>query len=137
MKKRTFLIIVSITGFALAGIIFIQFYWIRNAILLQEEQFDNRVRLALKGAVNQMFENKSDTCEAGLFCSRNCMQEDSLLKNGLNVDALKPIIAKEFSEAGLHEPFVYGIFIPNASQPEYVSKRGFDVPLLKSNHTAS
>ena len=137
MKKRTFLIIVSITGFALAGIIFIQFYWIRNAILLQEEQFDSRVRLALKGAVNQMFENKSDTCAEGLFCSRSCMQEDSLLNNGLNVDALKPIIAKEFSEAGLHGPYVYGIFIPNALKPEYISKRGYEEQLLKSNHTAS
>lgn len=137
MKKRTFLIIVSITGLALAGVIFIQFFWIRNAILLQEDQFDNRVRLALKGAVNQMYENKSDTCAEGLFCSRSCMQEDSLLKNGLNVNALKPIIAKEFSEAGLQGPYVYGIFIPNASQPEYVSKRGFDPELLKSKHIAS
>ena len=137
MKKITFLIIVSITGLALAGVIFIQFFWIRNAILLQEDQFDNRVRLALKGAVNQMYENKSDTCAEGLFCSRSCMQEDSLLKNGLNVNALKPIIAKEFSEAGLHGPYVYGIFIPNASQPEYVSKRGFDPELLKSKHIAS
>ena len=137
MNKRTFLIIVSITGFALAGIIFIQFYWIRNAVLLQEEQFDSRVRLALKGAVNQMYENKSDTCAEGLFCSRNCHRNDSVLNNGLNVDALKPLIKAEFSEAGLHGPYVYGIFIPNALKPEYISKHGFEEQLLKSNHVAS
>jgi two-component system phosphate regulon sensor histidine kinase PhoR len=137
VKKRTFLIIVSITGLALAGIIFIQFYWIRNAILLQEEQFDSRVRVALKSAVNQMFESKSDTCEAGLFCSRNCQRNDSILNNGLNIDALKPIISKEFSEAGLHGPYVYGIFVPDALKPEYVSKPGFDSQLLKSKHIAS
>lgn len=137
MKKKTFLIIVTITGIALAGIIFIQFYWIRNAILLQEEQFDNRVRLALKGAVNQMYENKSDTCVDGLFCSRNCMRTDSVLNNGLNVDALKPIIQAEFSEAGLHGPYVYGIFSPDASQAEYMSKPGSEAQLLKSKHLAS
>ena len=137
MKKRTFLIIVSLTGLALAGIIFIQFYWIRNAILLQEEQFDSRVRLALKGAVNQMYENKSDTCEEGLFCSRNCHRKDSVLNNGLNVDALKPLISAEFTEAGLHGPYVYGIFIPNALRPEYISRRGFEEQLLKSKHIAS
>ncbi len=137
MKKRTFLIIVSITGIALAGIIFIQFYWIRNAILLQEEQFDSRVRVALKGAVNQMYENKSDTCAEGLFCSRNCHRKDSMLQNGLNVDVLKPLIIAEFSEAGLHGPYVYGIFSPKALQPEYISKRGFEEQLLKSNHIAS
>jgi two-component system, OmpR family, phosphate regulon sensor histidine kinase PhoR len=137
VKKRTFLIIVSITGIALAGIIFIQFYWIRNAILLQEEQFDSRVRLALKGAVNQMFENKSDTCAEGLFCSQNCHRNDSVLNNGLNVDALKPLINAEFAEAGLHGPYVYGIFIPNAVKPEYISKHGSEEQLLKSNHIAS
>lgn len=137
MKRKTFLIIVSITGFALAGIIFIQFYWIRNAVLLHEEQFDSSVRLALKGAVNLMYENKSDTCEQGLFCSRSCMQKDSILNNGLNVDALKPIITKEFSEAGLPGPYVYGIFISNALQPEYISKPGYEKQLLQSKHTAS
>jgi len=137
VKKRTFLIIVFITGIALAGIIFIQFYWIRNAVSLQEEQFDSRVRLALKGAVNQMYESKSDTCEEGLFCSRSCHRNDSVLNNGLNVDALKPLIKKEFSEAGLHGPYVYGIFIPEAPKTEYISKRGYDEQLLKSKHTAS
>jgi len=137
VKKKTFLIIVSITGLALAGIIFIQFYWIRNAVLLQEEQFDSRVILALKGAVNQMYESKSDTCEQGLFCSRNCQRKDSVLNNGLNVDALKPLIKAEFTEAGLHGPYVYGIFIPNALKPEYISKPGFDEQLLESKHIAS
>ncbi|MDO9256471.1 MAG: HAMP domain-containing sensor histidine kinase [Bacteroidales bacterium] len=137
MKKRTFLIIVSITGFALAGIIFIQFYWIRNAILLQEDQFDNRVRLALKGAVNQMYESKADTCVEGLFCSRNCHRNDSVLNNGLNVEALKPLINAEFAEAGLQGPYVYGIFTPNALRLEYISTRGFEEQLLQSKHIAS
>jgi len=137
VKKKTFLIIVSITGLALAGVIFIQFFWIRNAILLQEEQFDSRVRLALKGAVNQMYESKSDTCEEGLFCSRNCHRNDSVLNNGLNVDALKPIIKAEFSEAGLQGPYVYGIFNPNDIQPEYISRRGYEKELIKSKHIAS
>ena len=121
----------------MAGIIFIQFYWIRNAILLQEEQFNNRVRLALKGAVNRMYEDRSDTCAEGLFCSQNCHRNDSAQNNRLNVDALKPLINAEFSEAGLQGPYVYGIFIPNAMQPEYISKPGFEEQLLKSKHFAS
>jgi signal transduction histidine kinase len=137
VKKRTFLIIVSITGIALAGIIFIQFYWIRNAIMVQEQQFDNQVSLALKGAVNLMYENKSDTCEKGLFCSRNCQRTDTILNNGLNVDALKPIIQAEFKEAGVHGTYIYGIFNPNALKAEYISKPGYEEQLLKTKHTAS
>ena len=121
----------------MAGIIFIQFYWIRNAVLLQEEQFDNRVRLALKGAVNQMYESRSDTCSEGLFCDRNCLKQDSILLGGINVDALKPLIIKEFSEVGLHGTYVYGIFNPGTTKPEYISKHGYEAQLLSTSHTAS
>jgi two-component system phosphate regulon sensor histidine kinase PhoR len=137
VKKTTFLIIVGITGIALAGIIFIQFYWIRNAILLQEEQFDNRVRLALKGTVNQMYENKSDTCNDGLFCSRNCSLENNVQINGLNINALKRLIRSEFSEVGLGGPYIYGIFGPDTKQVEYVSKAGYEKLLLGTSHVVS
>ena len=137
MKRKTFLIIVSITGLALAGIILIQFYWIRNAVLLQEDQFDNRVRLALKGAVNQMYECKTDTCSEGLFCGYNCRHKDSVLTNGLNVDALKPIIIEEFSQVGLHGPYIYGLFTPGDSTPQYISKGGYEKQLLQSKHFSS
>lgn len=137
MKKTTFLIIVSITGIALAGIIFIQFYWIRNAILLQEEQFNNRVRLALKGTVNQMYESKSDTCGDGLFCKYNCRHEDSILGSGINIDALKPLIQTEFSEVGLQGPYVYGIFSTTTSKIFYISKSGNEEHLKHSKHIAS
>lgn len=105
--------------------------------MLHEEQFDSRVRLALKGAVNQMFENKSDTCREGLFCNLNCLKNDSVLENGLNIDALKPLIKKEFSEAGIREPYIYGIFKPSDSLPQYISKHGYEKELLHSVHTAS
>jgi two-component system phosphate regulon sensor histidine kinase PhoR len=137
VKKRTFLIIVTITGIALLGVIFIQFYWIRNAILLQEEQFDNRVRLALKGTVNQMYEFKSDTCYESLFCNRECLKHDSILPGGINIDALKPLISSEFSEVGLRGPYIYGIFNTKTSRAEYISKPGYEAQLFKSKHIAS
>jgi two-component system phosphate regulon sensor histidine kinase PhoR len=137
VKKRTFLIIVAITGIALIGVIFIQFYWIRNAILLQEEQFDSRVRLALKGTVNQMYEFKSDTCADGLFCKYECQPYQSILPSGINVEALKTLISTEFSEVGLQGPYIYGIFNPKTSLTEYISKPGYEKQLLNSKHTAS
>ena len=137
MKKSTFLIIVTITGLALAGVILIQFYWIRNAIQLQEDQFDNRVRLALKGAVNQMYECKTDTCSDGLFCNFDCMHKKDILNTGINVDVLKKLIHSEFSEVGLYGPFVYGISSPNATKTEYISDPHYEAQLLNSDHSAS
>lgn len=137
MKKSTFLIIVTITGIALAGIIFIQFFWIRSALLLQEEQFNNRVKLALKGSVNQMYECRSDTCNDGLFCKYDCHEKASILANGINVTALKPLIKKEFSEVGLSGPYIYGIFTPKTGEIEYISKAGYEEEILASNHIVS
>ncbi len=121
----------------MAGIIFIQFYWIRNAIMLEEQQFDNRVRLALKGTVNQMYENKSDTCAEGLFCSNNCHFTDSVLNIGINLVALNSIIKEEFKETGLRDNYIYGIFSTDTSKPRFISKNGYENQLLKTNHTAS
>jgi len=137
VKKRTFLIIVTITGIALAGIIFIQFYWIRNAILLHGEQFDNRVKLALKGAVNQMYECKSDTCTDGLFCKDACMNKQSTVVDGLNITVLKSMIKTEFDEVGLHGPYIFGIYNPTTSAISYISVKGHETELLKSKHIAS
>lgn len=137
MKKRTFLIIVTITGIALAGIILIQFYWIRNAILLHEEQFDNRVKLALKGAVNQMYECKSDTCTDGLFCSAACISQKNTVVDGLNITVLKTVIKTEFDEVGLNGPYIFGIYNPNTSAISYISHKGHESEFLKSKHIAS
>ena len=104
---------------------------------MHEDQFDNRVRLALKGAVNQMYENRLDTCAEGLFCNRNCIQKDSILHKGINTNALRPIIKKEFSEVGLHEPYIFGIYRLNANHLDFISKPGFEKQLLESGHEAS
>jgi two-component system phosphate regulon sensor histidine kinase PhoR len=137
VRKSTFSIIVTITGIALAGIIIIQFYWIHNALQLQHDQFDSKVQLALKGTVNQMYECKSDTCSDGLFCSYNCMHKQKILNTGINVDVLKSLIHSEFKEVGLNGPYIYGIYNPEAKQPEYISDKNYSKQILESEHSVS
>jgi len=137
VKKQTFLIIVTITGIALAGIILIQFYWIRNAIQLQEDQFSNRVRLALKGAVNQMYECKTDTCSNRLFCGNDCRNKQNILNTGIDATVLRSLIKTEFDQVGLQGPYVYGIYSPNQPHAEYVSNPAYEKQILSSDHTSS
>ncbi|MBW6481360.1 MAG: hypothetical protein K0B37_18190, partial [Bacteroidales bacterium] len=54
MNIIIFRLIIILNSIALLGIFFTQFYWVREAYLLKEEQFDNSVRIALKGVANQM-----------------------------------------------------------------------------------
>ena len=59
MKKNVFLFVVMLNSLALIGIIFVQFFWIRQAFDLLEDQFDGSVRVALKAVVNQIHDYES------------------------------------------------------------------------------
>jgi len=47
MGKRIFLLIIVLMSIALIGIIFVQVFWIKNTILITEEQFTSNVKFAL------------------------------------------------------------------------------------------
>ena len=144
MNRRVFLFIVILTGLSLAGVIFIQFFWVRNAIELQEKQFDNSVTLALKSVVNEMYECKTDTCEGSLFCREECTHNNGHLKVVINKQYLDSLVSAEFSSMGLDAPYVYGIFNPetkktiliSASPDGYQENPGIDA-LQKTQHAAS
>ena len=48
MSRNLFLTILIVSSFAVLGMIFIQFYWIDNALSLKEKEFDSKVRGILK-----------------------------------------------------------------------------------------
>jgi len=137
MKRRTFLIIVSLTGLSLAGVIFIQFFWIRNAIALQEEQFDNSVLLSLKAVVNEMYECRHDTCAGSLFCMEECNHHLGHTKMTINQLYLDSLVHAEFSSMSLEEPYVYGIFNPITGKTQLVSDSLYTRDLLKTAHAVS
>jgi len=54
MKKNSFLLVVLINSAALIGIIITQYFWIRNAFNLLEEDFAASVRIAVKSVASQI-----------------------------------------------------------------------------------
>ena len=54
MKKRLFFFIIIFNSLALFGLMLTQAYWVRHAYQLHKEQFNNSVRVSIKGVVNQM-----------------------------------------------------------------------------------
>ena len=69
MKKKTIALLIILTSFSLTGVILIQLYWVRNGMELQEEQFDNKVKVTLKSVVNRMFDER-DGLTGGSVCMR-------------------------------------------------------------------
>ncbi|MBK7213270.1 MAG: HAMP domain-containing histidine kinase [Bacteroidales bacterium] len=137
MKRRTFLFIVILTGLSLCGVIFIQFFWIRNAIALQKEQFDKSALLSLKSIVNEMYECKNDTCEGSLFCSQECNHRSEFHKSRINRIYLDSLVHKEFSSMGLREPYVYGIFNPETKKISLISDPERKTEILSTRHAVS
>lgn len=47
-------VIIALMSLALLGLVFIQFYWIDNAITLREDEFEQKVNLALRNVVHHL-----------------------------------------------------------------------------------
>lgn len=137
MKKSIFSLLVSVTGLALAGIIFIQFFWIRNVILLYQKQFGSKVHIAMKSAVNEMFESATDTSRYGLFRKQGITDPAELQLANINVKVLDSLIYSEFREIDLKTSFVYGIFKRDTQKLDFISDSTRKQELLNTEHLAS
>jgi two-component system, OmpR family, phosphate regulon sensor histidine kinase PhoR len=113
MNRKTFLLIVIITALSLAGIIVIQVFWIRNAVQLQENIFDNKVRVALKSVVNGLFETKLDTAAIMPFCEKGCGMGDAKFPSRINSELLDSLIRREFASMEIDKDYEYGIYSPD------------------------
>ena len=54
MNKRLFIFVIILMGISLAGIIFLQLFWIRNAISIREEHFNKSVNAALRETAQKL-----------------------------------------------------------------------------------
>lgn len=137
MKRDTFLLIVILSALALAGVVFIQFFWIRNALQLQEEQFDSKVKLALKGVVNDMYECKNDSCTFRQLCSDECASIYMLEPENISRALLDSLVKTEFSSMKLTEPYIYGIFHKKSREVIIVSDPAYKSRLPDAHHRSS
>ena len=61
MSKRLIRNLIIVTSLSLIGIIFTQMYWIKSSMQLKREQFDNSVRIGVKGVLNQLSRTENNT----------------------------------------------------------------------------
>ena len=110
MKRKTIKILILFGSIALAGIIFSQIYWVKEAIELRQDQFDNSVRIAAKSVVNQFLDKKNDS----VF--REHLKLVSCRKMRLEVtDIVQPIILDSLLQGELkcmhlNNDYCYGIY---------------------------
>lgn len=137
MKKSTIAVIISFAALALVGIIIIQVYWMRNALRLQEELFDNSVNVTLKSVVNRMFDEKAAAEMEPFVCSPECDHRTMQVLAAINPVRLDSLMHEEFDGMEITRQYVWGVFDP-ASGAFFAGENGNEKNnILKSNHRAS
>lgn len=138
MKKRTIAILILFSSLSMLGIVFIQVYWVNNAVQLQAAQFDNKVQLILKSVVNRMFDERdialSDTTRCkNLHCDHRTLQVLSSI-NTLRLDSL---LNEEFGSMKISKAYKWGIFNADCGTVFAGNADDFTDQLIGSSHRIS
>ncbi len=138
MKKRTILLLILISSLSMVGIVFIQVYWVKNAVQLQAAQFDNKVQLILKSVVNRMFDERdialSDTTRCkNLHCDHRTLQ----VLTSINTLRLDSLLNEEFGSMKISKTYKWGVFNADCETVFAGNSDGFTPQLMATNHRAS
>lgn len=137
MKKSTTAVIISLAAIALIGIIIIQVYWMRNALKLQEELFDNSVSVTMKSVVNRMFDERTTPGLEPFVCSPDCDHRTQQILSAINPIRLDSLMHEEFDGMEITRQYVWGVFDPSTST-FFAGERGNRTnKILTSGHRVS
>lgn len=96
--KRTFTIITVLITLSLLGIIFIQISWLKNMILLKEEQIKGKVERAVMMVGDELAQYK------GNYLGTKISSPGSIFHDDFSTEFLRPVtIGRRFTTTELHE----------------------------------
>ncbi len=105
MKQRQIRLIIIFSAISLAGLIITQLFWIRNAVKLGEEQFDNRVSIALQSSLDEYVQRKrGGVNDVYCGCLTVSSNPDSLFIN-LDPPELDSLLKVHFNYHGIDTLF--------------------------------
>lgn len=117
MDKQRFTLFLIISAMALAGIMIIQLYGIRNAYLFQKEQFGSNVQTGLNNVASRLIEMQVDT---NVRLLRGCQHAYEFERQEILPLLLSPVldefVSDEFSKLNINIEYDYAVYgIPEMS----------------------
>ncbi len=138
MKKSTIALLILITSLSVAGIVFIQVYWVRNAIQLQEAQFDNKVQLILKSVVNRLFDERFDASKDTAYCrDLHCDHRTLQVLTTIDTRRLDSLLNEEFGSMKIGKAYVWGVYSTKSGTVFAGDNGKYHEELLDSHHNVS
>lgn len=138
MNKRLPNIIIIITAIALSGIIITQYFWVKDALIMKNDQFYQNANLGLKRVVNQLMSLQNDSATASRFLNLTEGENyHTQFIRSLSPELIEAMINSEFQNLELSDKFYYGIYNKNTKKFVMLSNQDFKDEILNSEHKAT
>ncbi len=137
MKSRLFNLIIAITFVSLMGVVFTQVFWVRNAIQLKEEQFNQSVSIAMKTVFNQLLEQYTDSTLRMANAAKTNYTPIVRTADIIPETLLDSLIRAEMGCMRIHKDYVYGIYDRESDTFVMGSFVGYTGQLMSSAHQQS
>ncbi len=137
MKKRYFNIIILLAFMALSGVVVMQVYWVRNAVLLKEEQYDNSVRIAMKSVLNRLLEVHTDSALRQLTLPDPCVMQKTEVSDVISEPMLDSLVRAEMRCMRVGDAYEYMIYNRSNQRVVMGNASQFTDELFISEHQQS
>lgn len=110
MNRKVISIIITLTTVSLVAALITQLFWVRDASLLKEDQFNNSVKVAIKSVVNQLMTSEEVYTVEMADINPKLYVENIDLFSAVNPAKLDSLLNVEFSSMEIFEEFTYGVY---------------------------
>lgn len=137
LNKTSIRLIILLSSLSLIGLITTQVFWIDNAYKLADQQFDNRVTIALQGALDEYVQLRGgERPEFAEGCLPFCSVEDSMFIN-LIPAVLDSLLHVHFNYHGLDSDFGYKVVRCESGETLYHEPGNLQAGSRLSSHRIS
>ena len=111
VSRTTLRVIIILAVFSIAGITLTQFYWVRKAFAIKENQFYRDVNESLGSVAKKIFEINKSPSSANNPVSQLTTNYFAVLINGpIDAGVLEFLLVTEFEKRNITADFEYGIY---------------------------
>lgn len=120
MPSRSIRIIIVLGSLAIAGIIFIQGYWVTRTLDIKEDDFHQSVTIALRRVAEAISDyNKSELPKTDLINRRTSNYYSVNVNSAIDANILEDYLFQEFEKASLNTVFEYAVYDCSSDQLVY------------------
>ncbi len=111
MPSNSIKLIIILGSLAIAGIVFFQSFWVIKSWDSKEEEFNQKVMIALRQVAEKIADfNSSDLPKTDLIIRRSSNYYSVNINSAIDANILEDFLIREFNERSIHTAFEYAVY---------------------------